>query len=250
VSAGAGCDGAVKDDENASALSEAADSGSGTCEGERSAPWTFRVVTVSDTFSWHGSIVHSQCRLLRFLRNSNVGFKRRCIPLASTMQSLMAAAWTWRSLPAFRFLRRSVDAVPAFTIVHSSMSDSSDDDIESSEGPSESEISSSEDKSECLAVYVIVLIVSSGTSRNVTFFGAGKKALRPARGLSPARHEDGLRRPESTGLFRRILFRPSEIWYGLSSLLEANGERRREEDRANLEPVGEAVAGEKRCGIS
>jgi len=99
-----------------------------------------------------------------------------------------------------------------------------------------------------LAVYVVVLISSSSTRRNVTFFGAGKKALRPARGLSPVWHKDGLRRPESTGLLRKILFKPSEIWYGRSSLVNVNGETRR--DRANLGPVGDAVAGEERCGKS
>ncbi len=52
------------------------------------------------------------------------------------------------------------------------------------------------------------------------------------------------------GLLRRMLFSPSEIWYGRSSLLEANGETRREEGRANFAPVGEAIAGEERCGMS
>lgn len=137
-----------------------------------------------------------------------------------------------------------------FTVVGSSASDSSDDDKGSPERSSESESSSSEDKSECLAVYVVVCISSSTTTRNVTFLGAGKKALRPARGLSPARHNDDLRRPERTGLLRKILFSPRETWYGRSSLLEANGETRREDARAILEPVGEAGAGEKRCGTS
>jgi hypothetical protein len=238
----------AKADEMASPRLEAADSGSGTCEGERSVSWTCRVVAVSGTVSLDGSIVHSQCRLRRFLRSSKIGLTRRCILFASTRPSLMAAAWIWRSLPAFRFLRRSVGAFSALARVHSSVSDSSDDDIESSADPSESDSSSSEDKSECLAVYVFVLISSSSTRRNVTFFGAGKKALRPARGLSPAWHNDGLRSPESTGLLRKMLFKPSEIWYGLSSLLNVNGETRR--DRANLEPVGDAVAGEERCGKS
>ena len=52
------------------------------------------------------------------------------------------------------------------------------------------------------------------------------------------------------GLLRKILLSPCEIWYGRSSLLEANGETRREDGRANFAPVGEAVAGEERCGIS
>lgn len=52
------------------------------------------------------------------------------------------------------------------------------------------------------------------------------------------------------GLLRKILLSPCAIWYGRSSLLEANGETRREDGRASFDPVGEAVAGEERCGIS
>jgi len=132
----------------------------------------------------------------------------------------------------------------------SSASDSSDDDNESSERSSESESSSSDGRSECLAMYVVVCISSSTATRNVTLFSGGKSALRPVRGLSPAGHNDDLLRPEGMGLLRSILFSPSETWYGRSSLLEANGETRREVGRADLVPVGEAPAGEKRCGIS
>jgi hypothetical protein len=132
----------------------------------------------------------------------------------------------------------------------SSASDSSLGDNESSEHSSESDSSSSDDRSECLAVYVVVCISSSSTTRNMTFFAAGKKALRPVRGLSPAGHNADLRRPEGMGLLRKMPFRPRGSWYGRSSLLHANGEMRREVGRADLVPVGEAVAGEKRCGMS
>lgn len=90
----------------------------------------------------------------------------------------------------------------------SSASDSSLGDNENSEHPSESDSSSSEDRSECLAVYVVVCISSSSTTRNMTFFAAGKKALRPVRGLSPAGHNADLRRPEGMGLLRKMPFRP------------------------------------------
>jgi hypothetical protein len=231
-----------------SARLEAARGGDGSCEGERLGSWDCRAVAISGVVSLDGSIVHSQCLLRRFLRSSKIGFRGCCILFGSTKRSLMAAAWIWRSLPAFRFPRRPAGAFSALAGVESSMSDSSDDDMENSVDPSDSDSSSSEDRSECLAVYVVVLISSSSTRRKVTFFGAGKKALRPARGLSHVWHKDGLRTPDKTGLLRKILFKPSEIWYGRSSLLRVNGETRRV--RVNLEPVGDAVAGEERCGKS
>ena len=97
---------------------------------------------------------------------------------------------------------------------------------------------------------MVVWISSSSTTRNVTFFAARKKALRPVRGLSLAGQNDDLRRPEGMGLLRKIPFKPSETWYGRSSLLNAKGETSREDGRLHLAPVGEAVAGEKRCVTS
>jgi hypothetical protein len=134
--------------------------------------------------------------------------------------------------------------------VESSVSDSSDDDNDSSERSSDSQSSSSDERSECLAVYLVVQISSSNITLKVTFFAAGKKARRPVRGLSPAGQSEDLRSPDGTGLFRRMPLSPSGSWYGLSSLLDANGETRREEGRADRVPVGDAVAGENRWGIS
>lgn len=89
-----------------------------------------------------------------------------------------------------------------------SSSDSSDDDRDTSECSSEPEPSSSEDRSECLVIYMVVCISSSSTTRNVTFLAAGKNTRRPVRGLSLERQRDDLRRPEGTGLLRRMLFSP------------------------------------------
>lgn len=85
--------GAFEGDNNAAPRSRAADSGSGICEGERSDLFTCGAVSGCGDVSFHGSSVHSQCRLLRFPRNSKVGLNRFCNLFASAMQSLMAAAW-------------------------------------------------------------------------------------------------------------------------------------------------------------
>jgi hypothetical protein len=147
--------GMLEGDSEASLPSTAADGGNGICDGEASATLTCNFVSCGD-ISFNGPRVHSHCRLLRFLRDSNVGFRRFCILSTSPMRSRMAAASIWRSLCAFRFFLRPDGCASVASMGVSSGSDSSDEERERSDRSSESDSSSSEDRSECLAMYIFV----------------------------------------------------------------------------------------------
>ena len=80
-------------DRAASPRSGPADGGSGIWDGERGEVPGCTTVSAWGDVSFRGSNVHSQCRLRRFRRSSNAGFRRFWIVPASPTQSLMAAAW-------------------------------------------------------------------------------------------------------------------------------------------------------------
>ncbi len=84
--------GTLNGESKASSWSSVPDSGSGIWEGESADLSTCGLVSVCGDVSFGGSKVHSQCRLLRFLRISKVGFRRFCILSTLATQSLMAAA--------------------------------------------------------------------------------------------------------------------------------------------------------------